>query len=149
MKKYKNLEEKIQSMTAEEIIMSMVDGLKNPVVKVDMDSFGHKDDTGICYGCAATNAICKLGDLNPNEELPIDIFSTDRKYIESSRLIDIYETAIDDLRQGNLVYYNIRARGDFAEIREKPGLELPVITNDNYQDEDVLNAYIELANYQD
>ena len=36
--------QKVQSMTAKEIIMAMVEGLKNPVVKVDTGTFGEERD---------------------------------------------------------------------------------------------------------
>jgi hypothetical protein len=35
-----SFDEKVRSMSAKEIIMAMVNGLKNPAVKVDMGSFG-------------------------------------------------------------------------------------------------------------
>ena len=144
MKKYTNLERKIKSMTAKEIIMAMVDGLINPVTKIDMYTFGLCYN-GICYGCAATNAICSIGMLDPDEELQ----STGRpKYRKYSGLISGFEDAIDALRNGNIDRYNCLAQEyGFATIIEST--ELPEIDNDNYQDPKVIQAYIDLANAQE
>lgn len=40
---YRLLGEKIQAMSAKEIILTMVDSIKNPVMRVDMDDFGRKE----------------------------------------------------------------------------------------------------------
>lgn len=150
---YEELEKKILSMSAKEIILSMVDGIKNPVTKIDMYSFGDIQN-GVCFGCAATNMICKIGDLNPRQE----IITKEEACVRSHRyrrgycvnlVIDTFETAIDFLRSGNLFSYNALAEEyDFATIQNPEQISLPVIDNDNYKDENVLNAYIELANKQ-
>lgn len=144
MEKYTNLERKIKSMTAKEIIMAMVDGLMNPVTIIDMDTFGSYDN-GICYGCAATNAICRIGMLDPDIELPS---MTGPKYRNYSGLISGFEDAIDCLRNGYIKRYNSFAQEyGFATI--KTSTELPEIDNDNYQDPKVIQAYIDLANAQE
>lgn len=143
MEKYKNLEEKIKSMSAKEIILAMVDSLKNPVTKVNMYSFGSYED-GICYGCAATNAICRIGMLDPEVEL---LSISGPKYRNYSDLISGFEDAIDCLRNGYIKRYNSLAQKyGFATITEST--ELPKIDNDSYQDPEVLQAYIDLANSQ-
>lgn len=140
MEKYKNLEEKIKSMTAKEIILAMVDSLKNPVTKVNMYDFGSYED-GICYGCAATNTICRLGEFNPKEELSI----VGPRY--RTVFISGFEDAIDCLRNGYIKRYNSLAQEyEFATI--KTSTDLPKIDDDNYQDPEVLQAYIDLANAQ-
>lgn len=68
-----NFKQKVQSMTAKEIIMAMVESLiPPPLIKVDMGTFGTTEITkpatkflgwtlrkaeSICFGCAATNTI--------------------------------------------------------------------------------------------
>lgn len=142
---YQELENKIKSMTAKEIILAMIDSLKNPLTKIDMDSFGHVDN-GICYGCAATNTICKIGDLNPNIELNADNL-WGAKYARDSRFIEGFERAIDYLRLGSIKMYNNTASSyGFALI--KSDNSLPEIDNLNYQDSKVLEHYLELANNQ-
>jgi len=59
MKTTKTFRQQVLSMTAGEIIMSMVKGLEKPVTKIDMDTYGQTRD-GVCYGCAATNTVCKI-----------------------------------------------------------------------------------------
>lgn len=144
MEKYTNIERKIKSMTAKEIIMAMVDGLMNPVTKIDMYNFGSYED-GICYGCAATNAICRIGMLDPEEELQR---MGGPKYRNYSDLISGFEDAIDELRNGHINSYNHFAQEyGFATI--KTSTELPEIDNDNYQDPKVIQDYIDLANAQE
>jgi len=61
-----SLTEKIKSMTAKEHIMNMVEGLRNPMTVINMDTFGEKREDGVCFGCAATNSICRLiGSIDP------------------------------------------------------------------------------------
>src|SRR5690606_4949256 len=115
---YEQLEQNIKSMTAKEIVLAMVDSLKNPVTKVLMSTFGFKEN-GICYGCAATNTICKLGGLDPHIELGTWDSDGKRKYVENSRFLDYFEDAIDSLRQGNIEYYNeIAKTWQFAKINK-------------------------------
>lgn len=54
-----NFKEKIRNLTAPEIIRAMVEGLKNPAVKIQMATFGTVAN-GVCYGCAATATIAHL-----------------------------------------------------------------------------------------
>lgn len=141
---YEELENKIKSMTAKEIILKMLDGLKNPVMKVNMDTFGEKIGE-VCFGCAATNMICKLGELNPYEEVGGTRNST--QYNMSSSFLSVFEDAINDLRSGYLYEYNGAASyKGFTQI--KITTQPPAITNDNYKDPEVLQAYIDLANEQ-
>lgn len=106
MEKYTNLEGKIKSMSAKEIILAMVDGLMNPVTKIDMYTFGWYED-GICYGCAATNAICRIGMLDPEVEL---LSISGPKYRKYSDLISGFEDAVDCLRNGYIKRYNSLAQ---------------------------------------
>lgn len=148
---YEQLEQKIKSMTAKEIILAMIDSLKNPVTKIEMSTFGYKE-RGICYGCAATNTICKLGDLDPHIELgEYDLFQG-RGYVMYNKdgFLDNFENAIDFLRQGDIESYNdIADSFQFAKINRAKYYYIPVITDNNYLDKNVLNAYIGLANLQE
>lgn len=147
MEKYKNLESKIKSMTAKEIILSMVESLKDPVTKIDMGTFGIIE-YGVCYGCAATNLICRLGGFKPVEELVE--FKSRPRYRSGSDIIAAFEDCIDDLRNGDINQYNTVAEAfGFATISKPSNLKLPYIDNDNYQDKKVLQAYIDLANAQE
>lgn len=147
---YEELENKIKSMTAKEIILSMVDALKNPVTRIKMTTYGEIYN-GICYGCAATNTICKIGNLNPMDEFEsIEGFggtTTNIKY-NLYNTITLFESAIDSLRLGNIIEYNLIAEGIFATIIIPSLFHLPNITDQNYKDEKVLQAYIDLANMQ-
>jgi len=141
-----NFEEKVKSMTAKEIIMSMVEGLKNPSVKVDFTTFG-VDFYGVCYGGATTNTICKISGI---------VFGPDTigsRYMRSSALktrfefFYKFENALDYLRCGDIYNYNQMAKEiGFAQIK-KPRFKLPELDNDNYLDN--LEPYIKLAEAQD
>jgi hypothetical protein len=138
--------EKVLAMSAKEIIMAMVEGLKHPTVKLQMNTFGYKKD-GICYGCAATNAVCyiagknyKWAKENYGDRLQVSI----EKDVD---FVEMIEYAIDDLRIGDIHLYNIIAnRIGIATISSK-GLVLPTLSDSNY----LLNLpyYIELANRQE
>lgn len=150
---YTELESKIKSMTAKEIILAMVDSLKNPVMQVSMSDWGYEHN-GICYGCAAANTICKLGKLDPFIEYGYveNPFMPKRKYFVQSDFIAKFEDAINDLRMGILDDYNYTAyRWGFAEIQVPETWQdwcSTAIYDDNYQDPEALQIYIDLANYQ-
>lgn len=148
---YQELEQKIKSMSAKQIILAMVDSLQNPVMRVDMNEYGRKV-SGICYGCAAANTICKLGNLDPKKEfVSVDERRecVNRNYEIESDFVSSFESAINFLRSNHIPAYNRRAKASgFAEIVEKKLLDLPAITNYNYKENEVLAAYVELANYQ-
>ena len=152
--------ETVQSMTAKEIIMAMVNSLiPPPVIPVDMGTFGTTREEpavkflGItvikpkvkCYGCAATNTICKIAgktftiDNIYNREGRADFIGTDTGFLGD------FEAAIDKLRTGNVRMYNTYARfGGFAEIQNV--INLPCL-NDNYTTGQ-LNKYKQLADAQ-
>jgi hypothetical protein len=142
-----SLTEKIKSMTAKEHIMNMVEGLRNPMTQIDMGSFGRKEETGICFGCAATNSICRLiGNVDAFFPLWKPGLYASREYIEP--IIDEYETAINMLREGDIYYYNLVAsRGGFATIEDIESIKLSFLTND-YTEEELLQ-YVALADAQE
>ena len=145
MSQQQSFKEKVQSMTVKEIIMAMVEGVQNPSVNLDMATYGSARN-GICFGCAATNTVCKISGK---------VFDIDniRGVIDRSILIncdasflELFENAIDALRQGRIDVYNDDAwNPGFATI-EYNGIQLPHLTS-NYTPAD-LQAYINLANAQ-
>ncbi len=139
---YQEFEEKIKSMSAYDIIMAMVEGLRNPKTRIDMSTFGLMIE-GICFGCAATNAILHIMDANGEEV---------KSHVTYASIYDDYplygfESAINDLRCGLLVTYNANAtRLGLARITPMPGQILPVLRNDYTEEE--LQEYVKLAEYQ-
>jgi hypothetical protein len=153
-----NFKEKVQSMTAKEIIMSMVDSLIDPLVNVDMGSYGFVKRVpikflgikfggkGVCFGCAATNTICNISGKVLDKSNIKD--STLRaNFINSDPyFLSHFEYAIDHLRQGALASYNrIANEFGFAQIKRND-IELPALEND-YTKLD-LDVYIKLADFQ-
>lgn len=142
----KSFEEKVRSLSAREMVMTMVEGLEKPAVEVDMATFGTADG-GKCFGCAATNAICLISG---------HVFGADEIRGTGSRGIAIntdwdflsdFEAAIDRLRRGRVAGYNLYASyGGFVQLKE-PDYELPVLTTENYRDH--LDAYRKFAEEQD
>ena len=155
----KEVVEKIKKMTAAEIIMAMVEGLRNPVTEIDMDTYGEVRKNGKmkCYGCAATNTIAKIAGLD-NKWLVKNLVNrekTTRGVTGFSRInynvettvadfIDDFEYAINVLRKGNVDGYNywVGTIG-VATIKDLPDEYLPRL-DDNYTSED-LDKYEELA----
>jgi hypothetical protein len=157
--------EKVQSMTAKEIIMAMVDSLTPPpVINICMTSFGHyetikpgKKFLGItivkpeykCFGCAATNTICKISGITFKGP---DIVFRDSTLNTDSSFLNNFEKAIDHLRNGDIFGYNWYAsRGNFAVIKKSSKMllgefKLPLL-KDNYTIEE-LEAYKQLADCQ-
>jgi len=132
------LEQKIRSLSAKEIIMAMVEGLKNPKTKIDMTTYGEVRSKGICYGCAATNAIIQLSDYTPKEACEL--------YYKVNGVIVYFEMAINALRQGNIIYYNLISLDISLPQIKEPDFEVPYISSD-YTQED-LEPYIKLAEMQ-
>ena len=151
-----NFQEKVQSMTAKEIIMAMVESLQNPLIKVDMGSFGYSKvvekkflfipyKKKVCFGCAATNTICKISgktfDSNSIREIEkrAEFQDTDPEFLKH------FEIAIDYLRSSRILDYNAFASAKgFAQIEKT--VSLPPLYSDYTQEQ--LDKYIELANSQ-
>ena len=147
-----NFKEKVQAMSAKEIIMAMVEGLRNPVTKIRMNTYGGVRND-ICYGCAATNTICKIANLDVDyliSKRPIGtmtfIFSDHEKYDEQAEFIDEFENAINYLRSGEIEEYNYLAEKIQIGLIN-PIVFLPELT-DEYTEEELLE-YVKLANFQD
>lgn len=150
-----NFQDKVRSMTAKEIIMAMVKALtKPPIVRVDMNTFGtvrrnwrNLFITPVCFGCAATNTICEISGIKFNKDNIGDLETRAKAVNSDYWFMQHFEYAIDSLRSGNVYSYNRKAKPySFAQIKDIPGLELPILTN-NYTKED-LDVYEKLANLQ-
>lgn len=150
-------EEKVKSMSAKEIITAMVDSLvRPPIVNVDMSTYGdayQKKFLGfipygkpVCFGCAATNTICKIAGITFTPENIIDVSKRAEAVGVDWGFLEVFEIAINSLRIGDISDYNYRARANgFAEIKSSYA-SLPVL-NDNYTNSD-LDKYRNLAKIQ-
>lgn len=141
--------EKVQSMSAKEIILAMVAGLRNPVTKIDMRTFGEARQNGklVCYGCAATNTIATISGIKWTPKNIGEGPGDRAKAVKTSYdFLDGFEDAIEGLRVGNISEYNDYAVGhEFAVISVRSH-QLPILTN-NYTEAD-LKAYVKLAEAQ-
>ncbi len=140
---YTEFESKVKSMSAHDIIMAMVEGLRQPRTKIDMKTFG-EIRWGICYGCAATNAILHIMAAKEDEEIK-GYIRTATDYVISP--LFQFESAIDYLRRGFVSRYNDQAKAlGIAPITPMPGQELPRLDNDYTEEQ--LQQYEKLAKYQ-
>jgi hypothetical protein len=150
-----NFKEKVRSLSAKEIILAMVEGLQNPTATVDMSSYG-KIKHGICYGCAALNTICKIGDYTTDHLKANTLFQPYQNRVTILResltttnmsFIGHFEDSIEYLRLGNVRYYNSYAnKCATSRIVDDPRFDLPILFDD-YTAED-LQAYRDLADRQ-
>lgn len=130
----------VQAMSITEIIDAMISGLKDPLVNVNMGTYGEvviKEDHIVCYGCAATNAICKIANISLDDFIRLNPFCTMEHVYENEKEQDFivnFESAINELRCGNLEGYNTYARWcDVAKIpKEFLREHLPYLSNDNF-----------------
>lgn len=140
--------EKIQSLTAKEVVELMIDAMENPVIKLDFDSLPGAVAENKRIACAATNIVCKL--TNKSEvsfEKDIDdlTFSAGRAHVFriNSMLLRNFEIIINFLRLGNIIYYN-----SWAGILKMTKLPIPVKQlprlNNNFTKQE-LQAYKDYA----
>lgn len=145
-------------MTAKEIILSMVEALENPSINIRMDTYGTYEikpvkllgfslfKKRVCYGCAATNTIAKIGGT---KFTPENIFSLSERADSlktSFSFLEKFESAINSLRLGNIERYNLCAKdGGFATIKGN-GWE-PIELDDDYTKEQ-LDKFRHLAQIQ-
>lgn len=139
-------EDKVKSMSAREIILAMVESLRHPVTKIDMGTFGDVKH-GNCYGCAATNVICKIGDVSIDSlylmkgHFDVEVLKWRKSFLSN------FEEAIDFLRRGDLHCYNeLAGFSGFAKIKDNDHY-LPELDNDFTEEE--LLCYVALADYQE
>lgn len=150
------IEDKIKNLTPKQMIMAMVDGLRKRHVCITMSSYGFIDNDNICYGCAATNALCELG-CN-STELPSFNSEDGQGFSEGGlfQMISNFESLVDTLRNGgeHILFFNCfnsncrdyklqNLKLKFFGFEE----ELPYL-GDNYTEEQ-LQVYERLANFQE
>lgn len=141
-----SFQEKVQSMTAKEIIMAMVNGLKHEWTKISMSTFGDVFDN-VCFGCAATNAVCEIRQKPYLKEFLVDRTSRAEGLGTSYSFLEGFEIAIDNLRSGSVHDYNLYAKlGMFARIELPPEFYLPRLTSYDWKVN--IGYYTELANAQ-
>lgn len=104
--------EVVRGMTFKEIAQAMVDGLKDPSVVIDLSSYGYETD-GVCYGCAATNAICKISGVRFTPETiyervgvlldttRVETRQDEEIFYKEKFFLSRFEYAINELRLGN------------------------------------------------
>lgn len=162
--KFMTFQQRVQSMTAKEIIMAMVDSLTPPQISIDMGTFGmtreiktpdtkfldflikRGETKRLCFGCAATNTICKISGKTftienvYSRQLRAEFLDTDQTFLSA------FEEAIDSLRRGDIYSYNVyAATRSFAQIVGN-GIHLPCLHNDYTLEQ--LEIYRKLANSQ-
>lgn len=140
---FDTLEQKIRSLTAAEIIMAMVNGLKKPYTKIAMHTFG-EIEKDVCFGCAATNAVCEIN--NGKDIKEIVSYYYDLKLNCPRPFVGEFESAINNLRLGFVSDYNYAAKEfGFAQIKDLVE-NLPVL--DNHFRPEHLFPYEQLAALQ-
>lgn len=129
----KELEQKIKRLKPSQILNYMIKGLENPFTQIMMSTYGdvikHKNRI-ICFGCAATNAICLLAEIK-----------TERKFAEAcdtglintsnyNSVLRYFEDAINQLRQGDIFWCN-RKLEEYSKYRfPETNIELPYLGDD-------------------
>lgn len=146
-----------------DIIFTMVRGLQNKWVVLNMNSYGgwgwsYSSNQEICYGCAATNTLCELMQAPfPKENIygrenRLSVINYDTKFKD----LQFFETSIDSLRRGNFLTFleQISNVEDLSFKINKKKIEnlyikypydLSELGNDFTKKE--LQTYIEFANY--
>ena len=121
----KNFDEHIASKTFIEIMELVLDACKNPVTKLNLNTFGRGYNIPLksCYACAATNLMLKECKVNPEKVVSIFAlsdrtklaFGNDVEWGSNQHMYyDFFEEAIDQLRHGFLTAYilNVTENGN-------------------------------------
>jgi hypothetical protein len=138
-------EQKVRAMSAKEIIMAMVNGLRKQNVIIKMSTYGHYD-FGYCYGCAATNTICEISGIKFNGS-EIDNPVSRAKHIKTNPIfLDNFEAAIDQLREGIISGYNYYAKKIGIATINGTDFDLPRLETSDYLEN--LHYYERLAELQ-
>src|SRR5690606_8607991 len=98
--------ERLKAMKASDLVQVMVNSLKAPAVRVNMHTFGDiivEDGQIVCIGCAATNSICRIGEVKFDYKT---IYNRAAVVKVNKDLLVEFEEAIDNLRKGELRQYN-------------------------------------------
>ena len=142
----KNFEQTVKSMSAKQIIMSLVEGLQTPAVNLQMASFGmYHPYKKSCSGGAVTNMICRItGKVFSSPK--INLRETRAKTLQvSNTFLFHFEIAIDCLRMGEIRNYNYLAK-KIGLVQIHKSTTLPWL-KDGFTTAD-LQQYIELAEAQ-
>lgn len=142
-----DFKERVQSMTIKEIVLAMIAGLEREYIKVDMTVYGVIRD-GVCFGCAATNAVCEISGVTFSSKSIENIFERAMFLHTEPAFLNYFEIAINKLRLGRLLAYNDLARGiGVALIPEELVREydfiIPKLTTQDYKQN--LHHYKEFA----
>jgi hypothetical protein len=127
LKPSKSFEKIVRGMSAKEIILAMVNGLRKKHVQLQMNVFGIYDlKTKTCFGCAATNTICEISGIK-FVDARIKTAAQRAEVINSDvRFMAHFEWAVDGLRKGSIDDYNYYAAASgFAQIESSPKANLP------------------------
>lgn len=140
-----NFIEKVKSMKPSEIVQAMIDGLRARHAQIRMSSFGQIID-GVCYGCAATNAILHIDSTTINYYKYISGEEYEVFDNEIAEFIEQFEAIINDLRcnrvfGANLTCYELLG----FRLPDDYGKSLPYL-GDNFTKEELLK-YQEYADY--
>jgi hypothetical protein len=120
LKKFRNT---VTGISAVDLLKVLKEVLINPVTELDMDTFGNITN-GVCYGCLATNAICKIANISVDMlRYKDDVFYYDTECRITTRTISsnpyleyltIFENYIDDIRR--LRFKNMHAYSKALDI---------------------------------
>lgn len=142
-----NLEQKIKSLTSYEVIDAMIQGLKNPSCQIDMSTFGKRRD-GICFGCAATNALQYLAGKKFTPKNIVDRSDRARYLKIDYSILSNFEIAINALRWGVIDIANLYLTHlGIPEIIYDLDKIYPKLLTENYLDN--LHHYEELRDQQE
>jgi hypothetical protein len=135
-----NFEETVKAMTGKEIVLAMINGLKESPYQINMMTFGDAENTEtgvVCFGCAATSCITKISGVTftarniTNSEDRAQALSCQHSFIVS------FEAAINELRSGWVGNYNkLASIYGFEElpVPEDDEDELPALTTSDWRD---------------
>lgn len=126
-----NFEQKVKSLTFKQILGHLITGLENPKYQIDMSVFALISD-GVCFGCAATNAIVDIwGEKFPQDKFA-SVFARSEFMKCSEHFYPGFELSLESLRCGEIEGYN--------EIAKKIGIalcpvyvKLPILTGYDYK----------------
>ncbi len=139
-------EQKVKAMSADQIIMALVDGLKKPKVEVRMRPVGEiRND--ICYGSVATCTVLQIAQVEADPRLIKRAQDRAEMVNGNWSFVITFEYAIDCLRKGNVAEYNKQAKKrGFALIQRRQGYQLPILGDDYTLEQ--LARYEQLAEIQ-
>lgn len=143
-------EEKVKSMKVHEIVQAMIDGLNNKWVHIDMTTYGDVVDD-ICYGCAATSAVCQIANIKFQPKDIDDIIARSEFLNSSYEFLEEFESAINSLRRGYVEWFAISLmsmnliNNDERKIIHNCELPLPYLNNENWENK--LTEYSKLVEF--